>query len=95
MHKQDDVRAAVIARLWELCDGAEPAMWEHPQKCDGICPDIERTCKVDIGDLLGCTVGALVNDGQFSIYIFPVGDWGNERRTLAGFLAAWLEDEQP
>lgn len=106
MHKQDDVRAAVIARLWEIAGGA------RPKRSDcGLCAEIHESVGSGEPHHLICnTIDNLwtPSDDEESTVSSPLGPnncfrsigqfsgWrGNERRTLAGFLAAWLEDEQP
>lgn len=86
-------KRAVVRRLWALADGAEPA------RCSGIvayglCTDmawfIPGPCNANM-EAYGIVGDALKDLG---LYGFPENDWGNERRTLAGFLACWLEDSK-
>lgn len=99
------LRKAVIARLWELCDGAEPARalnWDDDYgPVGGICPDIEvnvdGNAKLElIPDGPGRCLAkqALVDMGMEGDLAFPAEDWGNGRRLLAGFLACWLSDKE-
>lgn len=101
MHKQDDVRAAVIARLWEIADGAKV-----PRPQFGICNNVATMAYLD-QTLEWSTAGSIVCDLVCDLTgsIIPwydsgkTGKWlstrGKQRRIFAGLLACYLTDEQP
>lgn len=93
------LKSKLVKRLRELADGAEPSA-EYGEVCTGICHEISQS--LDGGEYNAedhksarHVVDLAVRD--FGIdkfqFAFPCNDWGNDRRTLAGILAAYIETE--
>lgn len=85
-------KSKLVKRLRELADGAEPK-----ERAYGICDDVFST-SIRTGKVLSKVLIFLTDDdwpiGNIGLGIdMWQGDWGNDRRTLAGILAAYIEVE--
>lgn len=83
-------KSRVINRLFELCDGATPHPSTPDTQCEGICQDLSMTLDWLVRMRVQEVIADVFNARTF---VFPPCDWGPERRTLAGFLACWIETE--
>lgn len=92
--EKQKLKAAVVARLYALADGAEPCVNERGNNPSwGICEDIGRAlggfpARVMVENVCYHEFGT--PEGEFA---FDPTDWSGPRRTLAGLLAAYIETE--